>query len=63
MQRDFDEFNRRFDEIDRRFEQMDRRFDRMYDSFRPTTMLMWMLVGAVAASVGVIGAVAVNGGV
>jgi hypothetical protein len=52
----------RFERVDRRFEQVDRRFDRVDDSIRHLTMmLMWTAGGIIAALVGVIGAVALNG--
>jgi hypothetical protein len=52
----------RFEQVDRRFEQVDRRFDRVDDSIRHLTMmLMWTAGGIIAALVGAIGAVALNG--
>lgn len=55
--------DRRFDQVDRRFEQVDRRFDRVDDGIRHlTTMLMWTAGGIIATLIGVIGAVAINGG-
>jgi uncharacterized protein (DUF3084 family) len=59
----FEQVDRRFEQVDRRFEQVDRRFDRVDDSIRHLTMmLMWTAGGIIAALVGVIGAVAINGG-
>jgi hypothetical protein len=56
--------DRRFEQIDRRFERMDLRFDRVDDSIRHmTTLLIWAAGGIIATLVGVIGAVAVSGGV
>jgi uncharacterized protein (DUF3084 family) len=59
----FEQVDRRFEQVDRRFEQIDRRFDRVDDSIRHlTTMLMWTAGGIIATLIGVIGAVAINGG-
>jgi len=53
----------RFERVDRRFEQVDRRFDRVDDGIRHLTMmLIWSAGGIIATLVGVIGAVALNGG-
>jgi DNA anti-recombination protein RmuC len=59
----FQQVDQRFEQIDRRFEQVDRRFDRVDDSIRHlTTMLMWTAGGIIASLIGVLGAIAINGG-
>jgi hypothetical protein len=63
VDRRFEQVDQRFEQVDRRFEQMDRRFDRVDDSLRHlTAMMMWAAGGIIATLVGVIAAVAINGG-
>lgn len=50
--------------IDRRFDEIDRRFDHVEDGIRQlTATLAWATGGILVAFLGVIGAVAMNGGV